>query len=98
MSITCLQSHASIYSQLTPDMHISNTDQRLEKMQVRLHTQTGILKLTIPVHFIDLYLIHFSDYNLEHGLAMVTNLDHWLAMVRESFSLLNLNYNNSFKI
>ena len=32
------------------------------------------------------YLIHFSDYDLEHGLAIVT----------ESFSPLNLNYRPSF--
>ena len=36
-----LHLQTSIYSQLTPDVHIANIEQRLVTMSVSLHTQTG---------------------------------------------------------
>ena len=62
-------------------------------MSVSLHTQTGLHHLTIQVwntgaYFIDIWCTTLTSvhYNLEHGLAIIT----------ESFSPLNLNYTTSF--
>ena len=60
--------------------------ERLVMMSVSLNTQTGLFHLTILLHR---YVVHFSDfvyYNLEHGLATVT----------ERFSPLNLDYTAFF--
>ena len=46
MSMTYLHSYISIYSQLTLDVHVSNTEQRLVTMLESLHTQTGLPNLT----------------------------------------------------
>ena len=49
MSTTCLHSHTSIYSQLTLDIHIENTEQRLVTMSVSLSTQTGLVNIIIQI-------------------------------------------------
>ena len=61
-------------------------------MSVSLYTQTGLhylaIKVQIQVCFIDISCTSLTSvhYNLEHGLAIVT----------ESFGPLNLNYTTSF--
>ena len=62
-------------------------------MSVSLHTQVGLHCLTIQVlntrvSFIDIWYTSLTSvcYNLEHGLAIIT----------ESFSPLNLDYTTSF--
>ena len=91
MSTTCLHSYISIYSQLTLDIHVANKEQRLVTMSTSLHTQTGLPNLTSEIlntraWFLDLWYTSFTSvhYNLEYGLAIIA----------ESFSLLNLNHTN----
>ena len=79
MSTTCLHSHTSIYSQLIPDVHIVNTEQRLATMSVSLRTKTGWPNLTVQilktrVHLIDIWYTFLNSvhYNLDHGLTTVT--------------------------
>ena len=44
-----LYSHTSIYSRLTPDIHMANIEQTLVTMSTSLHTQTGLPSFTIQI-------------------------------------------------
>ena len=44
-----LYSHTSIYSLLTPDIHMVNIEQTLVTMSASLHTQTGLPSFTIQI-------------------------------------------------
>ena len=49
----CVCTHTSIYSKLTLDRHVANTEQRLITMSASLCTQTGLHNLTIQVQNIE---------------------------------------------
>ena len=92
MSMTCLHSHISIYSNLTliPStlshfcwLHAQFMNTRLVTMSVSLHTQTGLHCLVIQVLNTRVW---FLNIRYTSPTSVHNNLEHGLAILTESFS------------